>query len=206
MKNTGLYVKGFPGLLCFVSTNVSMDGFTSPRKASVAGIEGGLHTYTLQMVSFYKRWSCIWWSWLNIKTPPSAIYSNGEGFGQTLTSLEMIHSFLTREDAQSRPAARHQTFWFTAQGSGLTLWSGCSRWTDSTLIMRSREFLSTLTVFSWPFSSWKNILSTCWILLSAFTPALGHLEEPILILVLKTFRCSLYALLLGIELVSLSGL
>ena len=28
---------------------------------------------------------------------------------------------LTREDAQSRPAARCQTFWFTAQGSGLTL-------------------------------------------------------------------------------------
>ena len=55
MKNMGLYVKGFPGLLYFMSTNVSKDGFTSPRKASVAGIEGGLHTYTLQMVSFYKR-------------------------------------------------------------------------------------------------------------------------------------------------------
>ena len=145
MKNMGLYVKGFPGLLCFMSTNVSMDGFTSPRKASAVGLEWGLHTYTLQMVSFYKRWSCIWWSWLNIKTPPSAIYSNGEGFRQMLTSLEMIHSSLTREDAQSRPAAWCQTSWFTVQGSGLTLWFGWSRWTDSTLIMRSREFLSTST-------------------------------------------------------------
>lgn len=57
------------------------------------------------MALLYMRWNCIWWNWLNIKTPPSAIYSNMKWFGQMLTSLAMIDSTLTREDALRVSAA-----------------------------------------------------------------------------------------------------
>lgn len=101
------------------------------------------------MVSFYKRWNCIWWNWLNIKTPPSAIYSNIKWFGQMLTSFEMIDSSLTRGDEQKVPAAH------CSDNSGLqvqmpvhTGWRRRSRWIDSTFIPGGREFLSPLTALS----------------------------------------------------------
>lgn len=132
------------------------------------------------MVSFYKRWNCIWWNWLNIKTPPSAIYSNIKWFGQMLTSFEMIDSSLTIEDAQRVPAAHCSDKTHlqvrTPIGAG---WFGCSRWPGCTLIMSSRDFLSALTASSplstsldlWPLFNWKNILYPGCILLSAWRPS-----------------------------------
>lgn len=84
------------------------------------------------MALLYTRWNCIWWNWLNIKTPPSAIYSNMKWFGQMLTSLAMIDSSLTREDAPQVPAAhRSDSNCSSVPVPTAAVWFGHNRWTEN---------------------------------------------------------------------------
>lgn len=84
------------------------------------------------MALLYMRWNCIWWNWLNIKTPPSAIYSNMKWFGQMLTSLAMIDSSLTREDAPQVPAAhRSDSNCSSVPVPTAAVWFGHNRWTEN---------------------------------------------------------------------------
>ena len=127
------------------------------------------------MVSFYTRWNCIWWNWLNIKTPPSAIYSNIKWFGQMLTSFEMIDSSLTREDVQKVPAAHgSDNPSLQVQTPVQAAWCGGSGWVDGTLITHGHHFPRT------PHISWllapiltRRIFTTCRSLSSAWCPSTG---------------------------------
>lgn len=84
------------------------------------------------MALLYTRWNCIWWNWLNIKTPPSAIYSNMKWFGQMLTSLAMIDSSLTREDAPQVPAAHSSdSNCSSVPVPTAAVWFGHNRWTEN---------------------------------------------------------------------------
>lgn len=84
------------------------------------------------MALLYMRWNRIWWNWLNIKTPPSAIYSNMKWFGQMLTSLAMIDSSLTREDALQVPAAhRSDSNCSSVPVPTPAVWFGHNRWTEN---------------------------------------------------------------------------
>lgn len=211
IKNTRLYFKGFLGFLCFGNPCWRAQLYLSEERLDHGTWRDG-YTYTLQMVSFYESWNCVWWNWLNIKRAPSAICSNRKWFGQMLTSFEMTDSALTREDAQRCPALRWDLFPGADASAHTWIWT---KWvilqqhfsSEQPGISKRTAFFhshlpSLLTLISLEERSTHSLLSTK----SLHTPALWQLEESLLILVLKSFQRLVRMWLPGIELFFLSGL
>lgn len=140
IKNMRLCFKGFLGFLCFGNPCWRAQLYLSEERFDRGTWWGG-YTYTLQMVSFYESWNCVWWHWLSIKRAPSAICSNRKWFGQMLTSFEMTEFSPDKRRCSEMPSAhvRPVSRW-RRQCPHLDL-------DEVGDVMSSRDSLSTLTAF-----------------------------------------------------------